>query len=70
MTRNIPVIPTIFVLVCMGIMIALGFWQLGRADQKEALLIRYQSISADEPAVPYPQMIAAMEAMLYRHNCY
>lgn len=66
MTRTIPIIPTIFVTVCMGIMIALGFWQLGRADEKDAMLIRYQSISADEPAVPYPADDTEMEAMLYR----
>ncbi|MGB7373163.1 SURF1 family protein [Pontixanthobacter sp.] len=66
MIRTVPIIPTLLVLLCAVIMVALGIWQLGRAEEKNALLARYQSISADAPAVPYPSGDAAMEAALYR----
>lgn len=39
--RDIPVIPTIVVLAAVAVMIALGVWQLGRADEKEALLAQF-----------------------------
>ena len=39
--RDVPVIPTIVVLAAVAVMIALGVWQLGRADEKEALVARY-----------------------------
>ena len=50
MIRRLPVIPTLLVLVAVGIMIRLGFWQLDRLEQKEALLARYgmaRAMSAD-----------------------
>ena len=42
MIRRIPVISTLLVLVAVGVMIRLGFWQLDRMHQKEAMLARYQ----------------------------
>ncbi|MCT2398285.1 SURF1 family cytochrome oxidase biogenesis protein [Novosphingobium mangrovi (ex Huang et al. 2023)] len=39
--RRIPVFPTLVVLVAAGIMISLGFWQLRRLHEKEALLAHY-----------------------------
>lgn len=38
---RIPIIPTIFVVVAAAVMVALGVWQLGRMDEKEALIARY-----------------------------
>lgn len=64
--RSIPIIPTAFVLLCVAIMIALGFWQLGRADEKDAMLALYQSISAEADRVPYPVDEADLEQKLYR----
>ncbi|GAA0275202.1 hypothetical protein GCM10009127_14750 [Alteraurantiacibacter aestuarii] len=51
MTRKIPIIPTIIVLAAVATMIALGFWQLGRLDEKEALIARYQAQIADDEVV-------------------
>ena len=48
--RKVPVIATIVVLAAVAIMVALGFWQLGRLEEKEALIARYAS-AADLPAV-------------------
>lgn len=64
--RNIPLIPTLAVAIAIGIMIALGIWQLGRADEKNAMLARYQSVSPELEAIAYPTDEAAMEANLYR----
>ncbi|MFN5781065.1 MAG: SURF1 family cytochrome oxidase biogenesis protein, partial [Novosphingobium sp.] len=41
MIRRLPIIPTVFVLAAVGVMIVLGFWQLDRRAQKEAMLARY-----------------------------
>ena len=38
--RRIPLFPTILVLIAVGIMIALGMWQLHRAEWKEQLIAR------------------------------
>jgi surfeit locus 1 family protein len=38
---RIPVLPTLIVAAAIVTMIRLGMWQLHRADEKEALLIRY-----------------------------
>jgi surfeit locus 1 family protein len=42
-----PLIPTVVVLAAVATMIALGFWQLGRLEEKEALIARYQAALAD-----------------------
>lgn len=63
--KQIPVIATVIVASAVAIMIALGFWQLGRADEKEALLERYASVAPDAPAIAYPAD-DAIEASLYR----
>jgi surfeit locus 1 family protein len=68
MIRRLPVLPTLLVLAAVAVMIRLGFWQLDRMSEKEALLARYemaQSMSAD---VPFPQDRAAAEPVLYRHT--
>ncbi len=39
--RRIPIIPTIIVVAAAALMVALGFWQLGRLEEKEALIARY-----------------------------
>ena len=67
MLRRVPLWPTLVVLLAAGVMIRLGFWQLDRLHQKEALLARYaqtRSISAD---APYPRNTAEAAPVLYRH---
>ena len=70
MLKRIPVLPTIVVLIAVGIMIRLGFWQIDRMHQKEALLVRYaaaESYSADaQPA----QFGGDRDAVLYRHTAF
>lgn len=63
--KQIPVIATVIVALAVAIMIALGFWQLGRADEKEALLERYASVAPDAPSIAYPAD-DAIEASLYQ----
>ncbi|MEP0392134.1 MAG: SURF1 family cytochrome oxidase biogenesis protein [Erythrobacter sp.] len=41
MIRNLPIIPTVIVLAAAATMVWLGFWQLGRADEKAVLVARY-----------------------------
>jgi cytochrome oxidase assembly protein ShyY1 len=68
MLRRLPVVPTIVVLVAVGIMIRLGFWQMDRLHQKEALLVRYQAAQASSADVPFPRSPAEAEPLLYRRT--
>lgn len=54
MSVRIPVIPTIIVLAAAAIMIVLGVWQLGRADEKTQMIARYQAALADGEMKPFP----------------
>lgn len=65
--RRLPIVPTLLVLVAIAIMIRLGFWQLDRLHQKEALLARYAAARTMSADVPFPQSEAAAEPLLYRH---
>ncbi|WP_374405957.1 SURF1 family cytochrome oxidase biogenesis protein [Pelagerythrobacter sp.] len=67
MIRKVPIIPTIIVLAAVGTMIALGFWQLDRRAQKEALLARYAEAQATSAAVAWPGNEAAAERALFHH---
>ncbi|MXO89726.1 SURF1 family cytochrome oxidase biogenesis protein [Pontixanthobacter aquaemixtae] len=64
--RSIPLIPTILVVACAAIMVALGFWQLGRADEKELLLARYKGVPENAEPIAYPENDEALEQGLYR----
>ncbi|MET0238428.1 MAG: SURF1 family protein [Sphingobium sp.] len=53
MTNRVPLIPTIVVALAVAAMIALGFWQLGRRDEKERLIAQYAAnLSLPETAYP------------------
>jgi cytochrome oxidase assembly protein ShyY1 len=67
MIRRLPIIPTLIVLAAVAVMIRLGFWQIDRMHQKEALLARYAAAGAMSADVPFPQSAAAAEPVLYRH---
>jgi cytochrome oxidase assembly protein ShyY1 len=60
-----PLIPTILVAAAVATMIALGFWQLRRADEKEALQRQYDR-NARLPAMALPAGAVADETLLYR----
>jgi cytochrome oxidase assembly protein ShyY1 len=53
MTRRPPIVATIVVLLAVGVMIALGVWQLDRLRQKEAALIQYRA-NLGRPSTAYP----------------
>ncbi len=65
--RRLPVLPTIIVLIAIGVMVRLGVWQLDRKEQKEALLARYQSAQAMSADVAWPRDAAEADNLLYRH---
>jgi len=67
MIRRLPVAATLIVLVAVGIMVRLGFWQLDRLHQKEALLARYAAASTMDADAVWPLDPASTEATLYRH---
>lgn len=46
--RRIPVIPTLLVLAALALMLRLGFWQLERHHEKEALLAKYAAAQSDQ----------------------
>ncbi|MBV7259547.1 SURF1 family cytochrome oxidase biogenesis protein [Erythrobacter crassostreae] len=54
MNSRIPVIPTILVIAAVITMIGLGFWQLGRMDEKEAMLAAYSEATQEVDAVSFP----------------
>ena len=58
MTRKLPLIPTIVVALAVATMIALGFWQIRRASEKEAMLARY-SAAEQLPPVAWPTVPTA-----------
>lgn len=51
MIRRLPILPTLVVLIAAGIMVRLGFWQLDRLHQKEAMLASYAASDRNAPAV-------------------
>ena len=65
-TRRIPIIPTILVLAAAAVMVALGVWQLGRAEEKTALIAAYeQALATGGPPVPL-STVQDPQANLYR----
>lgn len=60
-----PVLPTILVAAAVATMIALGFWQLRRADEKAALQNHYQRNLA-LPPMALPPGAVADESLLFR----
>ena len=60
-----PLFPTILVAAAVATMIALGFWQLRRAEEKEALRARYAR-NAALPPIALPIGALPDETLLYR----
>ncbi|MCB2085336.1 MAG: SURF1 family protein [Sphingomonadaceae bacterium] len=63
--RGIPIISTAIVLAAVAVMTGLGFWQLDRLDQKEALIARYKAAPTDAARIDYPAA-DQIEQELYR----
>ena len=68
MIRRLPLFPTLIVAAAVAVMIALGIWQLGRAQEKEALLTRYSAAATMSSAVPWPVTEEERDQALYRHS--
>lgn len=64
---RIPIIPTLIVAGAMITMMILGVWQWGRADEKAALIARYEAASGLE-AIEWPQRLDADNLPLYRRS--
>ena len=60
-----PLVPTILVAAAAATMIALGIWQLRRADEKEALRAQYER-NAALPPIALPVGALPDETLLYR----
>jgi cytochrome oxidase assembly protein ShyY1 len=71
MTRQVPVLPTIAVAIIVATMVALGFWQLGRAHERDAVKERMIA-HARLPMIEYPYAQPLREDLLFRRlsaNC-
>ena len=67
--QRLPLIPTIIVALAIAVMIALGFWQLGRADEKAELLARYAAAGDNQELVAWPgEDKDALKQRLYRRS--
>lgn len=65
--RKFPILATIFALLAIGTMISLGFWQLERKGEKEALLERYGNASS-LAAISYPTTVDPDNVPLFRRS--
>lgn len=68
MTRRVPLLPTVVVLVAAAVMVTLGFWQLSRKAEKEALLARYANAAKMSADVRWPSAKEDYPFVLYRHT--
>ncbi len=68
MIRRLPAVPTLLVLVAVAIMVRLGFWQISRLHEKEALLTRYGTSAHELAPVTWPGNADAARLSLYRHS--
>lgn len=67
MIRRLPLIPTFIVAVAIVVMIALGFWQIRRAHEKETLLVRYRTAQS-LPPITFPTSPMHSDRLpLFRH---
>lgn len=64
--RQLPIIPTIIVLTAVATMIALGVWQLERADEKAALIVKYEAAISGREFTDWPMTDAQVGDRLYR----
>ena len=66
MTRRLPLVPTLLVAAASLTLVGFGIWQLQRAEEKEALLARYES-ARGLPRIAFPTIpIAEGDLPLFR----
>jgi len=63
---RIPLLPTLIVLLAVGVMVALGIWQIHRLHWKQGLLAEYAA-AAHKPAVAFPR-IPTDQSLLFRRS--
>ena len=72
MIRHLPLIPTLIVLAAVAVMIRLGFWQIERMHQKNAMLANFKAALAVPPAgfdmnkdhlIDYPEAYAPVRVV-------
>jgi surfeit locus 1 family protein len=63
--KRVPLIPTLFVAAACLTMIALGVWQLHRADWKNGLLRQYEA-ARGMPPIAYPSVPLPKDPPLFR----
>lgn len=68
MIRKAPLVPTIIVLLAAGIMVRLGFWQLDRAEEKGALIARYEAAIATGSEIRFPLDGDAIDQALFHRS--
>jgi surfeit locus 1 family protein len=66
MPRRWPLLPTLIVAAAVVTMIALGFWQLRRVEEKAALIARYHQAQAMNSDVPWPRTPQGIKQSLFR----
>jgi cytochrome oxidase assembly protein ShyY1 len=64
---RLPIIPTLVVAAAVATMIALGIWQLRRADQKNELIAQFER-AAQLPPIAFPVAPPTGKAPLYRRS--
>jgi surfeit locus 1 family protein len=60
------VLPTLAAVALIGLFIALGIWQLNRAQEKRAMLLQYESL-IHQPAIRLRLPVAVPASWRYRH---
>jgi len=63
--KRLPILPTIVVGLAVLAMLALGFWQLQRRSEKEALIARYTA-NLNLPPMTYPQLAPVPPETMFR----
>ena len=66
--RRIPIIPTIVVVAAAAVMVALGFWQLGKVETQEARLAQFAASAQNTDLVGFPQTVEDVDRFSYRRS--
>lgn len=66
MLRRLPVLSTIVVLIAVGVMIRLGFWQLDRLQEKETAIATFSAAQSMGPAGHLDAMELESDQLGYR----
>lgn len=68
MIQRLPVIPTIVVLLAVAVMIRLGFWQIDRMHEKDAMLARYEAAAGSSESFKWPGAGTGAEDLLFSRS--